>query len=183
MSSAFNVCALANNFTDAGFTAIIDEVVPDREDFDWYVEKLRGRPVLFVVLAPPLEVCQQRNEVRPEADRVDYDLTDYYESMRAELSGIGWSLDSSQLTPGETAAAITARAGRGNRRSSIHSGQLSRPAQLVPLWRSTARCRDALPACWRGVDQECHCGSEWTYAQAPFCSLLQCGAACIRHKS
>jgi len=108
---AFNVCALANNFTDAGFTAIIDEVVPDREDFDWYVEKLRGRPVLFVVLAPPLEVCQQRNEVRPEADRVDYDFTEYYESMRAELSGIGWWLDSSRLTPDETAAAITARAG------------------------------------------------------------------------
>jgi predicted kinase len=107
---AFNVCALANNFTDAGFTAIIDEVVPDRGDFDWYVEKLRGRPLLFVVLAPPLEVCQQRNAARPESDRVDYDFSDYYHSMHTELNGIGWWLDSSPLTPEETAAAIVARA-------------------------------------------------------------------------
>ena len=106
---AIDVCALANNFTDAGFTAIIDEVVPDREDFDWYVEKLRGRPVLFVVLAPPLELCQQRNEVRQEADRVDYDFTDNYKSMIAERHRLVARLV--PVDPDETAAAITARAG------------------------------------------------------------------------
>jgi len=59
-----NLCALANNFADAGFTPVIDIVLPDAEQLDTYRAALASRPLLLVVLDPGAEVCRRRNENR-----------------------------------------------------------------------------------------------------------------------
>jgi hypothetical protein len=60
---------------DAGFTPVIDWVVPDRAQLDFFVELLAPRPVLFVVLAPGLEVCWERDATWDPRQRVDYDYS------------------------------------------------------------------------------------------------------------
>jgi adenylylsulfate kinase-like enzyme len=57
---AHNLCTLVDNFAAAGFAVVVDEVVPDREDLDYYVEQIAARPVFLVVLAPPHAVCVRR---------------------------------------------------------------------------------------------------------------------------
>jgi predicted kinase len=104
---ARNLCALANNFADAGFTPVIDHVVPDETVLSFMVGLLRPRPVRFVVLAPGLEVCQSRNEAHSR-QRVHYDYSFLDETMRAGLADHGWWLDSAQLTPEATADLIMA---------------------------------------------------------------------------
>ncbi|MGI5337516.1 AAA family ATPase [Streptomyces sp. CA-181903] len=107
---ARNICSLAGNFADAGFTAVVDHVVPDREVLDLMVGLLRPRPVRFVVLAPPVAVCRARNAARPERERVDYDVAPLDRSMRQRLAGVGWWLDSAGMTVEETAGLILERA-------------------------------------------------------------------------
>ncbi|MBC2873845.1 AAA family ATPase [Streptomyces sp. TYQ1024] len=106
---ARNICSLAANFADAGFTAVVDHVVPDREVLDLMVGLLRPRPVRFVVLAPPVEVCRARNAARPERERVDYDVAPLDRSMRQRLAGAGWWLDTAGMTVEETAGLILER--------------------------------------------------------------------------
>lgn len=103
---AHNLCTLVENFAAADFTVVVDEVVPVREDLDYYLEHIAARPVYLVVLAPALEVCQQRNAARPAPDRVDYDFSEYDAELRRELTGLGWWLDTSDQTPEETADLI-----------------------------------------------------------------------------
>jgi hypothetical protein len=51
-----------------------------------------------------------RNATRHVDDRVDYDFGPLDQSMRGQLDGTGWWLDTAALTPEATAAAITALA-------------------------------------------------------------------------
>ncbi len=60
-----NHCGLAVNFADAGFTPVIDWIVPDRQQLDLYREALSPRRQLVVVLAPSIDVCQHRNSQVP----------------------------------------------------------------------------------------------------------------------
>jgi hypothetical protein len=55
-----NLCTLAGNFADAGFTPVIDSVIPTRQQLDIFIEHRAPRPVLFVVLAPGAKVCRDR---------------------------------------------------------------------------------------------------------------------------
>jgi predicted kinase len=103
---AHNLCTLVDNFAAADFTVVIDEVVPDREHLDYYLEHIAARPVYLVVLAPALEVCQRRNAARPAPDRVDYDFSQYDAALRPELAAVGWWLDTAHQTPEETADLI-----------------------------------------------------------------------------
>ena len=105
---AHNLCTLVDNFAAADFTVVVDEVVPDREDLDYYLDHISARPVHLVVLAPALEVCQQRNAARAAEDRVDYDFSEYDAELRRELAGLGWWLDTADQTPEETADLILA---------------------------------------------------------------------------
>jgi len=105
-----NMCMLAANFAGEDITPVMEYVVPDRWTLDFMVERLRPLPVMFVVLAPPLEVCERRNAGRSERERVDYGFGGLYRSMREELGGVGWWLDTSELTPEETAAVIAEHA-------------------------------------------------------------------------
>ncbi|MGH4036040.1 hypothetical protein ACQB60_44900 [Actinomycetota bacterium Odt1-20B] len=45
-----NLCALANNISDAGFTPVIDRVIPDREQLNFFVSLLPARQVRRVQL-------------------------------------------------------------------------------------------------------------------------------------
>jgi chloramphenicol 3-O-phosphotransferase len=104
-----NLCALAANFADSGFTPVIDSLIPDREQLDYFLHALEPRRVLLVVLAPSISVCQHRNTVRHREEQFFFD--DYEAlatDMRTAFGAVGWWFDTSDLTPDETAARIIA---------------------------------------------------------------------------
>ncbi|WP_329438027.1 AAA family ATPase [Streptomyces canus] len=102
-----NLCMLANNFSDAGFTPVIDWVIPDREQLDFFASLLPSRQVLFVVLAPGIEACRYRNALRDPRERFDFDgYEDLDVGMKRELGDAGWWFDTAALTPEETADGI-----------------------------------------------------------------------------
>lgn len=105
-----NMCTLANNFAENDIFPVIEHTIADRETLDVMVGLLRPRPVMFVVLAPPLAVCQHRNAHRAAQTRVHFDIAPHYRAMRERLAGTGWWLDTAALTAEETAATIAAHA-------------------------------------------------------------------------
>ncbi|WP_211207297.1 phosphotransferase [Stackebrandtia nassauensis] len=108
-----NLCALAANFADTGFTSFIDTVIPTREQLNLFVELLAPRPILLVVLAPGIAACQYRNTIRDPEDRFDFDGYDELDAqMRRELGGLGWWFDTSALNPETTATRILSEASK-----------------------------------------------------------------------
>lgn len=106
-----NLCALAGNFADAGFTPLIDAMIPSRAKLDVFLDLLSPRQLLFVVLAPGIEVCRHRNEIRDPDDRFDFDGYDALEAdMHREFGDAGWWIDTSAITPAQTADRIIAEA-------------------------------------------------------------------------
>lgn len=106
-----NLRALAANFVDAGFTPVIDWVIPDRAQIDLYRRALAPRPVLLVVLAPSAAVCRRRNAARHLEEQFFFDDYDrLMASMHDELDTLGWRFDTSLLTAGETASEIVLHA-------------------------------------------------------------------------
>ena len=102
-----NLCALANNFSDAGFTPLIDAMVPSREKLDLFLDLLTTQRVLFVVLAPGIDACQYRNTIRDPRERFDFDGYETLDAdMKREFGDVGWWFDTAALTPEETADRI-----------------------------------------------------------------------------
>lgn len=102
-----NLCSLANNFADAGFTPLIDAVVPSREKLDFLLDLLAPREVLFVVLTPGIEVCKYRNTIRDPRERFDFDGYEALEAdMKREFGDVGWWFDTADLTPEQTAERV-----------------------------------------------------------------------------
>lgn len=102
-----NMCSLANNFVDFGFTVLVDTVVADRPELDFLLALLSPRPVRLVTLAPGVEACEQRNAARDPGEQFqfkDYDRLDA--DMRRDLGAVGWWFDTAALTPAETAAQL-----------------------------------------------------------------------------
>lgn len=101
-----NMCALANNFSDAGFTPVIDTVIPDRRQLDSFVSLL-ARRALLVVLSPGIDVCRYRNTIRDPRERFDFDGYDALDAgMKRGFGDIGWWFDTAALTPEQTADRI-----------------------------------------------------------------------------
>jgi predicted kinase len=108
-----NLCALANNFSDAGFTPLIDAMVPSREKLDFFLDLLTTRRVLFVVLAPGIDACQYRNTIRDPRERFDFDGYETLDAdMKREFGDVGWWFDTAALTPDQTADRIVREASR-----------------------------------------------------------------------
>jgi predicted kinase len=106
-----NMCALANNFIDFGFTVLMDTVLADRAELDFFLALLSPRPVRLVVLAPGIDVCKHRNATRAPEARFDFDGYERLEAdMRREFGDAGWWFDTSGLTPAETAEQLVAEA-------------------------------------------------------------------------
>ncbi|BCY12920.1 AAA family ATPase [Actinoplanes sp. L3-i22] len=102
-----NMGALAANFVDFGFTALMDTVVADRAELDQLCGLLAPRPVRLVVLAPGAAVCRHRNATRDPDERFEFDGYDQLDAdMRAQLGHLCWWFDTSTLTPRETAARL-----------------------------------------------------------------------------
>jgi predicted kinase len=99
-----NMCSLAGNFIDFGFTVLMDTVVADRAELDFLVGKLAPRPVRLVTLAPGIAACQHRNATRVADERWEFDGYHRLEAdMRRDLDDLGWWFDTCALTPEETA--------------------------------------------------------------------------------
>jgi predicted kinase len=102
-----NLCTLANNFADAGFTPVIDCLIHSREQLDFFLDLLTPRQVLFVVLTPGIEVCQYRNTIRDPRERFDFDGYEALDAdMKREFGDVGWWFDTAALTPDQTADRI-----------------------------------------------------------------------------
>ncbi|MGI5187289.1 AAA family ATPase [Promicromonospora sp. CA-289599] len=107
-----NLCSVADNFAEAGFTPVADSVVETREELRFIAGRLRSRPLMLVVLCPPLEVARHRNATRAVETRVDYDFAPLARNQRRELGDLGWWLDSGEQTAEEAADLIVAEAAR-----------------------------------------------------------------------
>jgi len=102
-----NMCSLANNFIDFGFTVFMDTVVGDRAELDCLVGLLAPRPMRMVILAPGIPVCRHRNATRDPDERFDFDGYEQLEAqMRNDVAEFGWWFDTAALTAQETAVRL-----------------------------------------------------------------------------
>jgi len=108
-----NMCSLANNFIDFGFTVFMDTVVADRAELECLLELLAPRPARLVVLAPGIDTCRHRNATRePISERWEFDGYERLEAqMRRDVAEFGWWFDTAALTPQDTAARLVTEVG------------------------------------------------------------------------
>jgi predicted kinase len=106
-----NMCALANNFVDYGFSVFMDTVVQDRATLDQLLALLSPRPARLVILAPGVDICQQRNAARHSFEQFAFDGYEQLDAaMRRDLSDDAWWFDTAALSPEETAEALVREA-------------------------------------------------------------------------
>jgi predicted kinase len=106
-----NMCALANNFVDFGFTVFVDTVVQDRAMLDLLLALMSPRPVRLVVLAPGVDACKHRNATRHPDEQFAFDRYEELEAdMQRDLVDLGWWFDTSALTPEQTAEQLVREA-------------------------------------------------------------------------
>ena len=92
-----NICSLANSFIDAGFTPLIDWIVPDADQLDAYRTKL-GIRLRRVVLDPGAQTCIARNQQRPLNEQFAFEgHAQLRTTMWDGFGSLGWWLDSSNL--------------------------------------------------------------------------------------
>ncbi|MDQ2837453.1 MAG: adenylyl-sulfate kinase [Actinomycetota bacterium] len=104
-----NLCSLAANFAAAGFTPVLDVVIPEGKQLDTYREALASYRLLLVILDPGADVCRYRNEIRSPEDRFFFDgYEELRASMRDGFDDRGWWFDTSELSPEQTAQRIIA---------------------------------------------------------------------------
>ena len=104
-----NMCSLTSNFVDFGFTVLMDTVLADRAELDFFLALLSPRPVRLVVLAPGTDVCRARNAARPLEDRFDFDGYDRLDAdMRREFGDLGWWFDTAAISADATAEQVVA---------------------------------------------------------------------------
>ena len=123
------MCCLANNFIDFGFTVLMDTVLADRSELDFFIALMSPRPVRLVVLDPGIEVCKVRNAGRDPEDRFEFDGYERLEAdMKREFGDLGWWLDTSALSADQTAQCLVGE-------------MASRTTALLPGWNSWLRRR------------------------------------------
>lgn len=102
-----NTRALADSFAAAGFVPVVDDVVVSPSVLTGYLDGLQCRPLLFVQLAPSLDVVAQRDAAR---HKHFFDLWKHLDAeMRSWPDEPGLWLDTSRLTVAETVSQILAR--------------------------------------------------------------------------
>lgn len=122
-----NMCSLANNFIDFGFTVLMDTVLADHSELDFFIALMSPRPVRLVVLDPGIEVCKSRNAGRDPEARFEFDGYERLEAdMKREYGDDGWWLDTSAMTADQTAERLA-------------EDLASRTTALLPGWNSWLR--------------------------------------------
>ena len=125
-----NMCSLANNFIDFGFTVLMDTVLAGRSELDFFMALMAPRPVRLVVLDPGIEACKSRNAGRDPEAQFEFNGYERLEAdMKREFGDIGWWLDTSAITADRTAERLVAE-------------MASRTATLLPGWNSWLRRLD-----------------------------------------
>ncbi len=99
-----NSCLLARSFYDAGFVAVVDDIVIG-ERFEHYAADLAPVPWSLVQLLPSLPAVKERNRGRTAEDV--YEQWAHLDAT-ARATGHGLRLDSSELSPEQTVATIRA---------------------------------------------------------------------------
>jgi gluconate kinase len=109
-----NCALLARTFVSYGFTAVVEHAVSRRSWVDRFLAETDPAPLSLVVLAPRLEVALQRDR-----DRATKQVADRFVHMdaelREELQGVGWWLDTSDLSVAESVDAVLAEGIQGGR--------------------------------------------------------------------
>ena len=106
-----NLVALARNLATAGFTPVIDWVVPGREQLDVFVDGLGDLGLRLLVLDPGGPACRARNEQRAPEEQFFFDGHEtLMATMSEEFGELGWWFDTSALTVEETVAHVVADA-------------------------------------------------------------------------
>jgi len=122
-----NMCALANNFVDFGFTVLMDTVLADRSELDLFLALMSPRPVRLIVIDPGIDVCRSRNAERDPETQFAFDGYERLDAdMRREFGDIGWWLDTAAQTADQTAEVLV-------------EGLASRTTTLLPGWNSWLR--------------------------------------------
>ncbi|MFC4470834.1 AAA family ATPase [Streptomyces xiangluensis] len=99
--------ATADTYADAGFTAIVQDVVLG-EDLTAYVGLVRTRPLYVVVLAPRPETVAAREAGRAKTGYGAWTVDELDRGLREETPRIGLWLDTSELSVAQTVDAIVA---------------------------------------------------------------------------
>jgi hypothetical protein len=108
-----NMCSLANNFIDFGFTVLMDTVLADRAELDFFIALLSPRPVRLVILAPGIDVCRERNAGRSLPEQFDFEGYERLEAdMHREFADCAWWFDTANLTAEQTAEQLVTEAAR-----------------------------------------------------------------------
>jgi adenylate kinase family enzyme len=106
-----NICLLADSFAEAGFVPVIDDVIVSPGVLEAYRAQLATRPLVFVQLAPSLDVVRARDAGR---DKQWFEVWSHLDAqMREWAPKPGLWLDSSELTVDETVDAIIANSDNG----------------------------------------------------------------------
>jgi chloramphenicol 3-O-phosphotransferase len=100
----------ADAYFDAGFNVVVQDIVMGTA-VQTYVDRINGRPLHVVVLAPRPEVVREREAARAKsAYQPDgYTPEDLDRYLRDETPRIGLWLDTSEQTPDETVDEILVR--------------------------------------------------------------------------
>jgi chloramphenicol 3-O-phosphotransferase len=103
-----NACLLARSFVEAGFTAVIDDIIIGLR-WGHLISDLAGVPFHFVVLAPEVATVEARDAARA-THTVGGGWADYLDGeLRRTMAGIGMWVDSTDQTPEETVDEILRR--------------------------------------------------------------------------
>ncbi len=122
-----NMCSLANNFIDFGFTVLMDTVLADRAELDFFIALMSPRPVRLVVLDPGIDACKHRNAMRNPEEQFEFDGYERLEAdMKREFGDVGWWFDTSAFTADQTAEQLVAELA-------------DRTAVLDPVWNAWLR--------------------------------------------
>ncbi|MFF7985477.1 AAA family ATPase [Streptomyces sp. NPDC007901] len=97
--------ATADAYADAGFTAIVQDVLLGPE-LASYVELIRTRPRYVVVLAPSPEAVAAREAGRSKTGYGAWTVADLDAGLRRDTAPLGLWLDTSELTVEQTVEAI-----------------------------------------------------------------------------
>jgi hypothetical protein len=115
-----NLCALATNLANAGFTPVIDVVVPDGANLDGFRSALGDR-LRLVVLDPGTDVCVSRNATRAPIEQFFFDGYDgLHATMSTGFGGLGWWLDTAAQTSDETVEQLLTHADERARVEPLH---------------------------------------------------------------
>jgi chloramphenicol 3-O-phosphotransferase len=105
MLAVRNAAAMACNYADCGFACVLDGAVAERAQVRACALAVCPHQLRLVVLAPPLQVSEERDARRSGKTVAAY-FRPLHAKLHEQLAGVGLWLDTSQQTPGESVTAI-----------------------------------------------------------------------------